>query len=86
MERTFGIWKRRFPCLSRGLLTKLVCSSAFIVPCVVLHNMSLIFKDLLLVCEDLFADDEKVPLPAPHKPRNLNGFAVCEALIVRLVN
>ena len=36
-------------------------------------------------CEDLFFDDdEEVPVPAPHNHRNLNGFAVREALIAQL--
>ncbi|XP_029039383.1 uncharacterized protein LOC114874350 isoform X3 [Osmia bicornis bicornis] len=27
VERTFGVWKRRFPCLTRGLTTKFLCST-----------------------------------------------------------
>ncbi|CAG9109077.1 unnamed protein product [Plutella xylostella] len=45
VERTFGIWKRRFPCLSRGLGNKLVTVSNIIVACAVLHNISLQLND-----------------------------------------
>lgn len=45
VERTFGIWKRRFPCLSRGLGNKLSTVSNIIVACAVLHNLSLILND-----------------------------------------
>ena len=84
MERTFGVWKRRFPCLSRGLMTKLISSTSTVVACAVLHNMSLIFNDVLP--EDDFNDDdnEEVPVDVPQNAGNANGFAVREALIARL--
>jgi len=47
VERTFGLWKRRFPCLGRGLTTKLICSTTIIVACAVLHNLSLIYDNKL---------------------------------------
>lgn len=40
MERTIGIWKRRFPCLSLGMRTKLQTTAAVIVATAVLHNMA----------------------------------------------
>ena len=84
VERTFGIWKRRFACLSRGLGTKLLCSTSIIVACAVLHNMSLIFKDVLLEDDDEFVDDAEVPVHAAQGVQDINGFVAREALINRL--
>ena len=38
--RTFGLIKRRFPCLSLGLRVKLERSTTIIIACVVLHNLA----------------------------------------------
>ena len=93
VERTFGVWKRRFPCLSRGLSTKLICSTTIVVACAVLHNMSLIFNDILPEDDDFNDDDDnddddsaEVPMPLAQHVRNLNGSAVREALIAQLFN
>lgn len=37
VERLFGVWKRRFPCLQIGLATKLSTTANLIVACAVLH-------------------------------------------------
>ncbi|XP_029179206.1 putative nuclease HARBI1 [Nylanderia fulva] len=47
VERTFGVWKRRFPCLSRGLSLKLVTCTGVVSAYAVLHNLALYFKDVL---------------------------------------
>ncbi|XP_066596529.1 putative nuclease HARBI1 [Prorops nasuta] len=47
VERTFGILKRRFPCLSRGLNLKLITCTSVVAACVILHNLSLQFNDIL---------------------------------------
>ena len=89
VERTFGVWKRRFPCLSRGLTTKLICSTTTVVACAVLHNMSLIFNDILPEEDDSNDDEdinEEVPVAPAQNVHNANGFAVREALIARLFN
>ncbi|KAJ8917007.1 hypothetical protein NQ315_012924, partial [Exocentrus adspersus] len=39
VERLFGTWKRHFPCLQRGLLTKLETSLAIICATAVLYNI-----------------------------------------------
>lgn len=41
IERAFGIWKRRFACLSIPLRTKLTTSKVFILACAVLHNIAI---------------------------------------------
>ncbi|XP_036143462.1 putative nuclease HARBI1 [Monomorium pharaonis] len=84
VERTYGVWKRRFPCLSRGLTTKLITSTTIVVACAVLHNMSLIFNDVLPDDDELY-DYEEVPV---HEPNNnaIDGFAAREAMIARMFN
>lgn len=84
VERTFGIWKRRFPCLSKGLSTKLLTSTSIVVACAVLHNLSFILND------ELEEDDEEienlnneVPVVEPHWQPG-EGFLVRNALIERL--
>ncbi|KAH9629150.1 hypothetical protein HF086_011773 [Spodoptera exigua] len=58
VERTFGIWKRRFPCLSKGLGNKLQTVSLIIVACAVLHNLSLILNDNMALVIDSHSDQE----------------------------
>jgi nuclease HARBI1 len=41
IERCFGAWKRRFPCLSLGLRTKLDTTLTIIVATAVLHNIAI---------------------------------------------
>ena len=45
IERCFGVLKRRFPCLSVGLRTKMDTTLATIVACAVLHNIAIMAKD-----------------------------------------
>lgn len=45
VERKYGVWKRRFPCLVFGLRCKLETSLAVIVACAVLHNVCIEQKD-----------------------------------------
>lgn len=40
IERCFGVWKQRFPCLRRRLMTKLQTSVAIICALAVLHNIA----------------------------------------------
>lgn len=53
VERTIGVWKQRFRCLSRGLHQKLDNSVAIICATSVLHNISRLVQD---------------PLPEPLEP------------------
>lgn len=45
VERLFGIWKRRFPCLNKRLGNKIQNVPPIIVACAVLHNLAIKFKD-----------------------------------------
>lgn len=84
VERTFGIWKRRFPCLSKGLTTKLSTSTTIVVACAVLHNLSLMFNDKLDDDDEELEDiNNEVPEIQPHWQPG-DGFLVRNALIERL--
>ncbi|KYN18779.1 Putative nuclease HARBI1 [Trachymyrmex cornetzi] len=83
VERTFGIWKRRFPCLSKGLTTKLLTSTSIVVACAVLHNISLILNDQLEDDEEIENLDNEVPVVEPHYQLG-EGFLIQNALIERL--
>ncbi|XP_064462725.1 putative nuclease HARBI1 [Ornithodoros turicata] len=45
VERAFGVWKRRFPCLRMKLQTRLERSAAFICACAALHNIACVWND-----------------------------------------
>lgn len=69
VERTFGIWKRRFPCLSKGLALKLITCTGVISACAVLHNLSLRFKDVLPEepePDELIENNEELHYEEPH--------------------
>lgn len=78
VERTFGIWKRRFPCLSRGLGNNLTTVSHIIVACAVLHNISLILNDIMT-----FPDEEyqEPPQGDSEVPSTSSGFLLRNTLI-----
>lgn len=40
VERTFGIWKRRFPILSMGIRTKVPLAQAIVVATTIIHNIA----------------------------------------------
>ena len=83
IERTFGIWKRRFPCLKKGLGNNLPTVSSIIVACAVLHNISLQVHDQLPVDEGIEILVEE-PVPAdPAPPQPLECIAAREALTQR---
>ena len=67
IERSFGILKKRFPCLHFGLRNKMETSLCIIVACFVLHNMCIDLGDHF---EDdvLFDEDDG----GVHGPANLN--------------
>lgn len=82
MERVYGVSKRKFPCLCRGLTTELYTLTGIIIACAVLHNLALIYNDVLPEGEFL-VEEELVPAVQPHW-QPLDGFAVREASIVRM--
>ncbi|KAI4454285.1 hypothetical protein MML48_10g00001223 [Holotrichia oblita] len=78
IERTFGIWKRRFPILSLGIRTKLELAQAIIVASAVVHNLACAHHD------ELPDDIENVEDPigdAREVDQNHVGVAVRNSLI-----
>ncbi len=68
IERLFGIWKRRFPCLRRKMANKLVNILNIITATAVLHNISIEEHQLIDFDEEVAVDedvdeDEDVPNP-----------------------
>lgn len=45
IERTFGVWKGRFPCLRKTLNTQLDTSVAIICALAILHNIAILHRD-----------------------------------------
>ncbi|XP_066596948.1 putative nuclease HARBI1 [Prorops nasuta] len=58
VERTFGIWKKRFPCLSQGLNLKISTCTSVVTACAILHNLSLIYNDILP--EEIINDENAI--------------------------
>ncbi len=54
VERLFGVWKGRFPCLSLGLRNKVDNCFAIIVAVAVLHNIAIMYQ------EEALEEDERV--------------------------
>ena len=79
VERTFGIWKRRFPCLSKGLGNKLPTVSYIIVACAVLHNLSLILNDRMSLPEN--EDDDRHDQGNSLVPSSTSGFLIRNTII-----
>ncbi|XP_069702656.1 putative nuclease HARBI1 [Periplaneta americana] len=84
VERMFGVWKKRFPCLSVGLRNKLENAPNIIVACVVLHNLSLEIND------NLPEDDPDImilpyePVPVAPPVQQPGGLAFRRELINRV--
>ncbi|XP_046585276.1 putative nuclease HARBI1 [Haliotis rubra] len=48
IEQTFGILKRRFPCLSTGLRTNPTRACTYVISCVILHNIGIVKQDIVI--------------------------------------
>ncbi|KAJ8939907.1 hypothetical protein NQ318_023248 [Aromia moschata] len=68
VERLFGIWKRQFPCLQKGLQTKLDTSIAIICATAVLYNIGIRHNDNI---DEHINENEDVrpPEEIPHNER-----------------
>ncbi|KAK0182737.1 hypothetical protein PV327_000839 [Microctonus hyperodae] len=86
INKTYCVWKRRFPCLTKGLTTKLLCTTTIIVACAVLHNMAITFNDVFLEDDELEEEEyeeEQLPVPPPHwQPED--GFIFRKALLAKM--
>lgn len=83
VERLFGVWKRRFPCLSRCLNNKLTTTTVIIVACAVLYNLGIKYKDEMEIPDMINEDEIIVPLLVPHLQNPGIGHAVRRSLIQR---
>lgn len=86
VERTFGVWKRRFPCLSRGLSLKLLTCTAVVSACAVLHNLSLQYNDVLPEEQDddgIIENVEELQANDPHW-QPADGFIVRQNIVREL--
>ncbi|KAF2882683.1 hypothetical protein ILUMI_23485 [Ignelater luminosus] len=78
IERCFGVWKRRFACLSLGLRTKVDTTLVIIVATAVLHNIAINENDTNNF-EDVVVDEEVEQ--EVMQVNNGGGNAVRRALI-----
>ncbi|KAH9637956.1 hypothetical protein HF086_016382, partial [Spodoptera exigua] len=63
IERCFGLWKRRFPCLQVGMGIKMDTVVAVICACATLHNIALLVDDLLPInWDNIHVENDDVPL------------------------
>ncbi|XP_023949706.2 putative nuclease HARBI1 [Bicyclus anynana] len=80
VERLFGVWKKRFPCLQKTLGNKIKNVPTIIVACAVLHNVAIKYKD---------PEPPIIPqriMPQPNETQNstsVSGFAVRRGIILR---
>ncbi|CAK1587254.1 unnamed protein product [Parnassius mnemosyne] len=72
VERSYGVWKRRFPILALGLRVKLDKALVIIIATAVLHNI------LRQRGETVPPDDPGLILPAPWEALLQNGQISCE--------
>lgn len=79
VERTFGVWKRRFPCLSIKLRTKLNTTVKIILACAILHNVARVQRDDL---PDMVPDIQVIDVPVvAANIRHQRGAAARDAFI-----
>nr|XP_049697028.1 LOW QUALITY PROTEIN: uncharacterized protein LOC126054663 [Helicoverpa armigera] len=85
VERCFGIWKRRFPCLQLGMGIKMDTVVAVICACATLHNISLQVDDLVPKNWESphIEDDDVVLSERRESTTNSNGFLVRQSIVDR---
>jgi nuclease HARBI1 len=84
VERKYGVWKKRFPCLVFGLRCKLETSLTVIVACAVLHNFCIKRNETMpensseenKVLEDAIAAADVGSSEISQSTHNLNRAAV----------
>lgn len=81
IERVFGVWKRKFPCLRRGLANSTQTTVSIIVACAVLHNISLKLRLLNMLESD---NEEELDDPRDNNLNNdIIGAAARRGYITR---
>lgn len=76
VERCFGVWKRRFPILSKGIrvtLNTIDKADYYIVACAILHNVAILAReDEPPVDPDVFIDVENGDIPTENGLGDVN--------------
>ncbi|XP_035453024.2 putative nuclease HARBI1 isoform X1 [Spodoptera frugiperda] len=81
VEKCFGVWKKRFPCLQVGMGMKVETVVAVICACATLHNIALSVDDIMpMYCEDINVQNDAV---ATGENTNSNGCVVRQSLVDR---
>ncbi|XP_062608924.1 putative nuclease HARBI1 [Saccostrea cucullata] len=85
IEQTYGILKRRFPCLSVGLRTNPDRACMYVVACVMLHNIGILRQDIVTT------DINDLVIAGPDIEDNLqlmnqNGFGYREYIARQFFN
>ncbi|XP_035457991.2 putative nuclease HARBI1 [Spodoptera frugiperda] len=85
VERCFGVWKRRFPCLQVGMGVKVETVVAVICACATLHNIALSVDDVMPMnyYEDIDIQNDDVAVAVSGENTNSNGFTVRQSLVDR---
>ncbi|KAJ8915344.1 hypothetical protein NQ315_008231 [Exocentrus adspersus] len=73
VERTFGIWKRRFPILSIGIRTKVPLAQTIVIATAIIHNIACKNNDIVPENEEQAVDN----FPnIPHEQNDQRGIAI----------
>lgn len=81
VERAFGVWKRRFPCLQVGMAVRLETVVAVVCACATLHNIAIILDDTLNP-DNMFQEEEINAINVVENPSG-NGFVTRQSLVQR---
>jgi hypothetical protein len=84
VERVFGVWKRKFPCLRRGLANAPKTTVSIILACAVLYNLSL--KLRLPEFDIVGENDDEVENVDENENEDVVGAAARKAYIIRHFN
>lgn len=80
IEQTYGILKRRFPCLAVGLRTDPGRACQYVVACVVLHNVGILRQDIVtLSLDDLTIAGPDILRRVQQRERSLSHSTVANS-------
>lgn len=83
IERCFGVLKRRFPCLSLGLRTKMNTTLATIVACAVLHNIAIFTNDNEPPRDPDVEVPQELEIEPVHRNNNINENTAARTALIR---
>ncbi|KAH6923544.1 hypothetical protein HPB50_002166 [Hyalomma asiaticum] len=83
VERTFGVWKRRFACLRVKLLTDTDRSAAIVTACAVLHNIACLRWGPCPISDEVDPDVDLPDNPSQGDPDTVAGAQVRSCYIRR---